>query len=419
MVDTALMGRQDDVALLGGLAIGSMFFNMIFWAFGFLRMGTTGPTAQAFGRGLQDETRAILHRALFLALVIGFLLLIVQKPLIELGLRLFSMESSVQSAATTYVSIRIWSAPASLSLFAYIGWFFGMQNARIPLLITVIENILNTALSIYFVFGLNWGIEGVAWGSVFASYLSFFSASVAVPMVFKISLVSDSWKSVFEASAFRRFLSINSDVFIRTLCLIFTYYFFTNVSAGIGESALAANAILLQLWNLFSYGIDGFANAAESLVGKYVGKNDSKMIRTSIFWSMVWGLLVAASVSVLYFVFGKYILLIFTSHNFVIQTALSVFLWTVFAPLTNAVAFILDGVFLGATQSSAMRNTMMVSTFLVFLPIYYLTESSLGMHSIWLAMTSYMIARGLGLSLFLPKLLSKHEKDLSVVTNKS
>lgn len=406
MVDTALMGRQEDVALLGGLAIGSMFFNMIFWAFGFLRMGTTGPAAQAFGRNNFEETRNILHRALFLALTIGITLLIFQKPIVWLGLRLFSMEASVYSAALSYVSIRIWSAPASLSLFAYIGWFFGMQNARIPLLVTIIENVLNTTLSIYFVFVLDWGIAGVAWGSVLASYCSFFVASLFVPLFFKISLLPKSWKSTVEPVAFTKFLSINSDVFIRTLCLIFTYYFFTNVSAGMGETMLAANAILIQLWNLFSYGIDGFANAAESLVGKYVGKDDSKMIRKSIVWSLFWAMSVASFVSVLYFLFGEQILSIFTTHDVVITTALSVFIWTVFAPLTNAIAFILDGVFLGATRSSEMRNTMIISTFLVFLPVYFVTEPLFDVHSIWLAMTSYMIARGIGLGLWLPRVWS-------------
>lgn len=413
-VDTALVGHLENVEYLGAIAVGSMIFNFLFWGFGFLRMGTTGLTAQSYGARDDKETGLILARALGVAAAGAILLMLLKNPIADLSFWIVEASSGVEDYTRIYYNIRIFSAPATLGLYALNGWFLGMQNARYPMYITIFLNSLNIALDFSFIYGFGMHVNGVAWGTLIARYAGVMLAVGLLFYRYSDVITNIDFSNYLDLEPIQKFFSVNRDIFIRTLCLIFTFSFFTAKSASFGDIILAANSILLQMWMIVSYGIDGFAFAAESLVGRFFGEKDDNAMQEAVKKTLLWGAGIGISASLVYALFDEPILRIFTDKTNVITTALAVFGWTIAGPTVSSFSYIWDGIFIGATKTAALRNSMLIATLLVFLPAYFFTAGWLGNHAIWLAMTLFMIARGLTLTAFAPSYIFnslKRKKD--------
>ncbi len=406
-VDTAMVGHLEDVAYLGAISVGGMIFNFLFWGFGFLRMGTTGLTAQSFGKEEPTSVVMDLSRALLVAAVGSVMLIILQDFIAYISFWVVEASPEVERFTRLYFFIRIYSAPAVLGVYALNGWFLGMQNAKYPMYVTIGLNALNIGLDVLFIYGFGMHVDGVAWGTLIARYFGLFLAVGLLLYSYRDYMRHFVRDRLLELRELKKFVTVNRDIFIRTLCLIFTFSFFTAKSAESGDIILAANTILIQLWMIISYGIDGFAYAAESLVGRFIGARDRQRLRQAIAYSFIWGISIGVAGSVVYGIFDRTILKIFTNKPEVIQQALSVFAWTIAAPLVNSFSYIWDGIFIGATASVPMRNSMIIATLLIFLPAYYLGKGVLGAHALWMAMTLFMFARGLTLSLFYPSYIMK------------
>ncbi len=404
-VDTAVVGHLDEVYYLGAIAIGSMIFNFVYWGFGFLRMGTTGLTAQAFGGKNKSEINLVLFRALGVSITSALFILLIQIPLKEFSFFLVSAGENVEYYAASYFDIRIWAAPATLSLYAFQGWLLGMQNAKYPLIITLFANALNIIFNLYFVYALNMNSDGVAYGTVIAQYAALILTIVLIRKKYPSAFRFPKMKMIIDLAPMKKFFRVNFDIFIRTLCLIFTFSYFTVISAEFGDALLAANTILLQLWMILSYGVDGFAFAAESLTGKYIGARNSDKLKLTVKYSFAWGLGIGAVLSIVYLIFSDNIISLFTNNHLVIESAGLYIIWTVLAPLINSAAFIWDGIYIGATATKAMRNSMIAATFLIYLPIYHFTASIWGNHSIWVALLLFMLFRGLSLTILSKKVI--------------
>ena len=401
-VDTAVVGRLEHVYYLGAIAVGSIIFDFIFWGFGFLRMGTTGMVAQAYGAQQERKTRIILFRVLLVAGVSSLVILLIQYPLIEASLYLVNASPEVEEYTRLYYHIRIFAAPATLALFGLNGWFLGMQNSTYPMIITIFLNIVNIILNLIFVFRFDMTVDGVATGSLVASFLALGLALFLYNKKYGGGKLNIKWDELIEAEELKKFFSVNRDIVIRTLCLIFSYAFFTAKSAEMGDVVLAANTILLQMWYISSYGTDGFAYAAESLVGRFKGAGDKEKLKSAVVANMFWGLGLGVLGTVSYAIFDAEIISLFTDKENVVAVAMTVVIWLIVAPVVNSVCFIWDGVYIGATATGAMRNSMIVATILVFIPVYYISEPFVGIHALWMAMTAFMIARGVILSMYAP-----------------
>jgi multidrug resistance protein, MATE family len=401
-VDTALVGHLDQVYYLGALAVGSVIFNFVFWGFGFLRMGTTGLTAQEYGRRDRREIIMTFARVQVIALSIGFAIVLLQAPIIYFSMWIIESSREVAEYTRVYYDIRIYTAPAVLSLYGINGWFLGMQNAKYPMVITIVLNILNIVLNVIFIYGFGMHVDGVAYGTLISTYIALALAIFLFAKQYSRYLSHFIHDELLKTTTLKRYFSVNRDIFIRTLCLIFAFSFFTAVSAARGDLILAANTILLQFWFIVSYGIDGFAFAAESLVGRFKGSGNRDKLRKAVFNNIGWGLMLGFAGTLIYLIFGNQMLHLFTNNKEVIGVAQSVLFWTVLAPFVSSFCYILDGVFIGATETRPMRNTMVGSTFLVFLPVYYIGTHFFGIHGLWLAMVLFMVARGVALGLYLP-----------------
>ena len=404
-VDTAVLGHLTSPSYLGAIALGSMIFNFIYWGFGFLRMGTTGLTAQVFGERNNSEISAILFRAIFISIILGILLITLQFPISYLSFYLINGSTEVEALALKYFDIRIFAAPATLSLYAFQGWFFGVQNSKYPLYISLFVNILNIILDLIFVYALNMNIEGVALGTVISQYSGVVLSIILLLNHYKEYFYKLNHLAIFDKEKFKKFFRVNTDIFLRTLLLIFTISFFTAKSAEFNDDTLAANFILLQLWLIVSYGVDGFAFAAESLIGKFKGALDKENFKKVIKLTFLWGIGVGIIVSLTYLLFHKQIIQLYTNQITVIEIAQNFMVWIILAPIINSISFIWDGIYIGATATREMLISMALSTLAVFLPIYYLTHNVLGNHSIWFALTMFMIIRGLTLTLFSKRLV--------------
>jgi MATE family multidrug resistance protein len=402
VVDTAVVGRLEHVYYLGAIAVGSIIFDFIFWGFGFLRMGTTGLVAQAYGANEERKTRIILARVLLVAGASSLAILLLQIPIIELSLYLINASPEVEEYTRIYYHIRIFAAPATLALFGINGWFLGMQNSTYPMYVTIFLNVLNIGLNLMFVYQFGMNVDGIATGSLVASFLAMGLALGLYRKRYGGMKLNISWDELIEAEELKKFFSVNRDIVIRTLCLIFSYAFFTAKSAEMGDVILAANTILLQMWYISSYGTDGFAYAAESLVGRFKGAADPDNLKKAVWANMLWGLGLGLLGTTIYFLFDAEIIALFTDKENVITVAMCVVIWLIIAPVVNSVCFIWDGVFIGATATAAMRNSMLIATILVFVPVYFISAPFAGIHALWMAMTAFMVARGLILTLYAP-----------------
>ncbi len=396
MVDTGVTGHLDNSAYLAAVAIGAMIFTFIYMGMNFLRMGTTGITAQSFGAGDNDGLRAALGQALIVGLFIALTLMVLQKPIGQLALSLLGGDAETQKYASEYFSIRIWSAPGTLANYALIGWFIGLQNARIPLLIFLTINLTNIALDLFFVVVLGMNVDGVALASVIAEYSGFLiGATVAISILKKRA---GHWPlaRLTNIAAYKAFFSVNTNIFIRTMALMFTLAFITAQGARLGGQILAANAVLMNFQFLTSFGLDGIAHAAEAMVGKAIGEKRRDALVHSVNLTLKWSVIFALGFTVVYVLAGPLIIAILTDLPDVKETALRYLPWMIASPLISVWCFLYDGVFIGATRARDMRNIMVASTLFVFLPAWYFLQP-LGNHGLWLAFLLFMASRGIGM----------------------
>jgi len=399
MVDLGLMGHMGSEKYIGAVALGGMIFSFIFWAFGFLRMGTSGFTAQAYGQRNFGEAGNILVRAMVTAFIGGLLLILLQWPLCLAAFSLVDGSNAIESMAQDYFYIRIYAAPATLSIYVIIGWLIGMQNARLPMILAISINLLNIFLSFLFIKTFGMGSNGVAWANMISQYggliLGLYLLSLYRNKIGKNIIL----KEALQVKSLLTFFHVNKDIFIRTLCLIFTLSFFTAQSANTSDTILATNTLLFQFFYFFSYFVDGFAYAAEALVGRYIGSGDRAMLTKVIRRLFVWGAAIAISFTLIYLSAGGLILRLLTNNPVTISAAKPFMFWAVLVPVITFAAFVWDGIYVGATASKAMRNSMLIITLLIFLPAYYVFEPFLGNNGLWLAFMMFMGARGIFLSL--------------------
>ena len=356
-----------------------------------------------YGNDDQPKANTTLYRALLIAIISALALLLLASPIAMLSFYLIDGSAEVETYAQSYFFIRIWAAPATLLLFVVHGWFLGMQNARFPLYLSLTVNSLNIVFSVFFVQVLGWNADGVAMGTVCAQYFGLLMAGLMLLYRYRPYLTALRIGDILQQEAMKQFLSLNRDIFIRTLCLVYAFAFFTARAAAYGDDILAAFSILLQLWYVLAHFIDGFAFAAESLVGKYIGARDEANLKLVIDRSFRWSLGFGFLISICYFLFPREILSLFTDKQDLIDLALLYIGWTIAAPLINGFCFIWDGIFIGAADGRSLRNSLLICLFAIFLPIFYVTEGVLQEHSLWLAMTMMMIFRGLILYLYAKK----------------
>ncbi|PID91117.1 MAG: MATE family efflux transporter [Bacteroidetes bacterium] len=401
IVDMALMGHLESDAYIGAIALGSLIFNFIYWSLSFLRMGTSGFTAQAFGSGDMAETVHVLTRAVVIAAGIGLALLLLQRPIEWIGFLVLNAEEDVETLARSYYRIRIWAAPAALGQFALLGYFLGMQNARLPMIVLISTNVINLLCNYSFVMHLNMGSNGVALGTVIAQYSGLLIALFLLYKHFSDKLKHISTRASLQVKAMKAFLRVNQDIFIRTMCLVAVFSIFTARSASVDaseggkESILAVNSLLMQFFMFFSFLIDGFAHAAEALTGRFIGEGNQTDLRRSIRLLFIWGSGIALVFTLIYLFAGASIFRLLTNNPELISNARPYFFWIVLVPMLSFAAFIWDGIYIGATAGREMRNAMLVSTVLVFFPTYFLARSFMDNHGLWLAFILFMAARGL------------------------
>ena len=394
LVDVAITGHLGSAAYIGAIAVGGMLFNIIYWMFAFLRMGTSGMTAQALGARNLTEVAAVMQRALSVAIVISMVMLCLQVPIREGALLIIRPSSEVVAFTCTYFNICIWGAPAALMLFVLTGWFVGMQNSKAPMLVAMIQNVANIVLSFTFVYGFDMKIEGVAWGTVLAQYVGLISALVFfVPYYLRIKKYYQK-KTAFASSALIKFFSLNKDIFLRTCCLILVHFFFIAAGAKQGDMELAVNTMLMQLFTLYSYIMDGFAFAGEAMVGKAIGGKMKVIYDDTVRRLFRWGWGVAALFTLAYFLFGKAFLSLLTDQETVLETAQVYQPWTLLFPLCGIAAFIWDGVYIGATATKGMLISM-ASGMVVFFLLYFSLVPWLGNHGLWIAFVTYLATRGI------------------------
>lgn len=402
-VDTALMGHLS-IAHMGAVGLASMIFNFIYWNFGFLRMGTTGIVAQYHGAQETENSGAFLYGGLIVAIFIGLLLITISPVLLDLAISFLSVESEHVDFVSTYFNIRIWDAPASIGLYVFLGWFFGKQNAWIPLIVTIFINVINSFLSIYLVIGCNWGIEGVAIATVIAQYSGLFLIAAIYLLRFRINLSIKALIKYWNSSKLLRFFQVNRDLFIRTVCLTLSFGFLYRVSSEQGPTFLAVNVIILQILSWISYGIDGFAFAAESVVGKYYGAMNFKKLKQSVRLSFKWGFVVALFYSGVIFVFFDEILNIYTTDPEVLSVTAQFNMMIFLLPIISFSCYIWDGIFIGLTASRYMMKSMFLglSFYLIFYELYLYQWT----YGVWVSFCLFLMIRSFILYYYYNKYLS-------------
>ena len=384
----------DSVATIGALAIGVSIFNFIYWNCSFIRMGTSGITAQAFGAGDNRTTTLMLARAVVVSVAVGFIMLLFQRPL---GLAALKIMNGGEMVAD-YFFARIWAVPAGVLLFGLNGWLTGMQNAVIPMVVAIFVNIIHIACSLWFAFPLGIGIVGIAYASVVAQWTGVVITAAITWWHYRKRFVPITWREVVDMQAMREFFVINRDIIVRTLCIVAAYTFFTAASARMDDpTILAVNTILLELFTLFSYMNDGFAYAAEALTGRFIGARDGRSLRECVKKCMVWCMVVGVVYVGVYIGWWRELLGLFVEDGAdaeqIIEYAGRYIGWIIIIPLAASLPFMMDGIMVGATQSRIMRNSMLLATAAYF-GLFYSLEPAIGNNALWLAFTSFMALRG-------------------------
>ncbi|HEX4321059.1 MAG TPA: MATE family efflux transporter [Acidobacteriaceae bacterium] len=399
-VDTILSGHLPGAAALGGVAMGGIFFNSIFWTFGFLRMATTGLVAQSHGAGDEDQLLHHFGRAFLTAILIGALILLLQGPLISIALILLGASAEVRHNAQIYCGIRIWSAPASLANYTILGYLLGRQRARAALLLQAAINVVNVAVALELVLHLHWGVAGIATATLTAEW-SGCLLGLAIMLWSRVHPKHLRWSEIVHGPSLRHLFALNRDILLRTLSLVAAYAWFTRTGARSGDAILAANAVLLNFLWIAGYGLDGFANATEALVGEAIGANRVEDYRSVLKASSVSAFTVAVFISLIYMVFGRAIIAIFTNQEAVRVLAAEFLPWMIALPTIAVWSFLLDGVFIGATRAPELRDSMLIS-FAGFLVLAVALSARFGNHGLWCAMLTFMALRAGTLAMRLP-----------------
>lgn len=412
LVDLAIVGHIGNEVYISAIAVGSMIFNVVYWVFGFLRMGTSGLTAQAFGRKDTDGQVSALIRSLTIGILIGLAFIALQYPL--KAVMMWAMNTPVASVplVARYFGIVIWGAPAMLGLYGLTGWFIGMQDTRTPMVVALFQNGINILASLFFVIILGWDIQGVAAGTLIAQWSGFLMAAYVMTRKCRgLRTRHDTQrrlvgrlKEIFAYAPMARFFTVNRDIFLRTLCLVAVNLFFTSAGGSQGSMLLAVNTLLMTLFTLFSYVMDGFAYAGEALSGKYYGAGDAVQFRDVNRWLFIWGFAVAMAFTAVYVVGGESFLGLLTSSHEVVSSAEPFLPWAYAIPLCGVAAFIYDGIFIGITASRGMLVSSAVAAAAYF-TIYMALRTTLGNHALWLAFLVFLIMRGL----VQWRLMAKHE----------
>ena len=402
-VDMMLMGHQDSVAYIGAIGLGGTIFSVMYSIFSFMRAGTTGFTAQAYGANDRSEIAYSLYRSLCIALLATVLVLSLQSPVEWLSMKLLNGSEEVLAYTSTYFRVRIWAAPAVLCLYAFNGWYIGMQNTTIPMIIAILTNVVNIILSIIFVNAMGMGVAGVALGTVIAQYCGLITAVVFLFAKFRHHLIPIRRVILLQADKLKRFFKVNADFMIRSILLVLSIAFFNNQSAKLGDDMLAVNMILMQFFYIFSYFTDGFAYAGEALVGRFTGAHDPKQLRQTVKLLFLWGFLIALPFTVLYALFPDWFISLISDQPGIIPMAQPYHIYLAAIPLITFAAFLWDGVYIGATAARAIRNTMLISAIGVFLPATLLLMPRFGNHGLWIAFLLFMVARGLSMTLMAKK----------------
>jgi multidrug resistance protein, MATE family len=391
VIDTAAIGQLGIAALIGGIAVGAIILDIVFVVFNFLRAGTTGLTAQAFGAENAREGVAVLARALVVAAFSGLFVVALQWPLIEAGVRLMDPGPEVAAAAREYLYIRIWASPFALANFALLGWLLGIHRSLTVLGIQTLFAALNIGLSLWFVLGLELGVPGVAWSSVLAELLTLL-AQIPILLYLAPPRAWPTWAELFERKGFARLVGVNRDIMIRSFTLLFAFAFFTRQGAQFGAVVLAANALLMHFFVVGGYFLDGFATAAEQLSGRAVGARYRPAFDRMVRLTAVWAVGTALILSAIYFIAGPFLIDLMTTAPDVREAARSYLIWAVLTPIAGVIAFQMDGVFIGATWSRDMRNMMLLSL-VVYLAAWAALTPVLGNHGLWLALLIFLSAR--------------------------
>ena len=394
LIDAAIVGHLGAASYIGAIAVGGMLFNIIYWIFGFLRMGTSGMTSQAYGQKDEAETMRILARSFLIGLLIALALIILQYPIERIAFLFIKATPEVEKLASTYFRICIWGAPAVLGLYSISGWCIGMQNSRFPMYVAITQNIVNILVSLMLVYGLGMKIEGVAIGTLVAQYAGLLMAIGLWSSHFKRLLPYVQLRTLFAQGAFRRFFQVNRDIFFRTLCLVAVTMYFTSAGAAQGDVVLAVNTLLMHFFTFFSYIMDGFAYSGEALAGKYIGANDRPALQQMIRHLFVWGITLALASTLIYGIGGKEFLSLITNEQNVIAASSTYFYWVLAIPLAGFAAFLYDGIFIGATATGLMLRAMFVAS-VAFFGIYFGCRGLIGNHALWLAFITYLALRGI------------------------
>lgn len=409
LVDVSIVGHLGSAIYIGAIAVGGMLFSMIYWIFGFLRMGTSGLTAQAYGRRDLAEVILSFVRSVGIAFGLGLLLILLQYPILKVAFMLIDTTPAIKELASLYFRICIWGAPAVLGLYSFAGWFVGMQNSRFPMYIAITQNVVNIAASLFFVFVWNRGVAGVAMGTLVAQYAGLLMASLLWYGYYRRLWPKLNWKMLTDYEAMRSFFILNRDIFFRTLCLVAVTTYFTSRGAEQGDVILAVNTLLMQLFTLYSYIMDGFAYAGEALTGRYVGAHNRADLERMIRALFAWGIGLALTFTLLYGIGGSSFLGLLTNEREVLNASSDYLYWVLAIPLAGMAAFLWDGIYIGATASRQMLYSMLVASASFFL-LQGLLQQQMGNHALWMAFIVYLFLRGLVQTGLARKILLKSER---------
>lgn len=409
LVDVSIVGHLGSATYIGAIAVGGMLFSMIYWIFGFLRMGTSGLTAQAYGRRDLAEVILLFVRSLGIAFGLALLLILFQYPILKVAFTLIDATPTIKELASLYFWICIWGAPAVLGLYSFAGWFVGMQNSRFPMYIAITQNVVNIVASLFFVFVWNRGVAGVAMGTLVAQYAGLLMASLLWYGYYRRLWQKVNWKMLTDYEAMRSFFILNRDIFFRTLCLVSVTTYFTSRGAEQGDIIVAVNTLMMQLFSLYSYIMDGFAYAGEALTGRYVGAHNQTDLRRMIRTLFAWGIGLALAFTSLYGIGGSSFLSLLTNEQEVLNASSDYFYWVLAIPLAGMAAFLWDGIYIGATASRQMLYSMLVASASFFI-LQRIFQQQMGNHALWMAFIAYLFLRGLVQTGLARKILLKSER---------
>lgn len=396
-VDTAVAGHLPGAHHLAGVALGSLFFNLLFWVFGFLRMGTTGVVAQYFGASKPEDILLTVGRGILIAWAIGLSILVLQQPLIHGGLALLGASNEALEQAVLYAEGRVWSAPLTLTNYVILGWLLGCQRVRVALAIQILINVANLGAVLAFVYGLDWGVSGIGRATAVADFTGAAAGVALLWCTYRHSLSQVRWAALLEPAALQRLIQINGHIFIRTACLLASMAWFTHLGARQGDALLAANAILLNFLSFTSYGLDGFAHAAETLSGAAVGQRSRERLARVIRVCLVWGLVGSLLYVLAYSVAGQALIRLLTDQPDIALQSDTYLIWAVLAPLVSMPAYLYDGVFIGATRTRPLM-LIMIACSACFLALSLVMLPLWGNHGLWLSFLIFNGLRGAGLA---------------------